>query len=515
MADGEEVMLKPELVSKTAFLYVSTIGSAILSYIALFFATRFVVDDVDYGAFAFALSFAGIFLFVTDFGLGSSHTKKISEGKDLQSCLSVYMFTRLALIGVFAAFVLATLFLWEDVLGQGFEVSQTPLVILIVLMYYVQSSITYVFSTTFLAMRDVVRAQAIALADVMARALATIFVMLMGWGLVGLACTYAVEGFIALAVALYLARGRLPKIRLSAAKKALFKEYVSYAAPIAAATILGTVVLFLDKIIIQYSSVSSAETAYYAAAQRVLAFYLALSPVISSVAYPAFSQRFAKDGGTEWISKATTSMIRYFLLGTIPIMFFLIMYSGQILSIFLSSAYAAGATAFSLLAIAYSIDVTISPFSSQTLGMGLSRAYGKFQLATMVSIIVLDIVMIPTSLFSIPLLGWGINGAAASFLIGQVVLMVLYYQSARRIIHLKAPKGIIKTTCAAAIAITAVYLLGTLLDINRFYDIVALLLVYVGAFLGMAILFKAVSVKELHELIRMLRQKNLLHRPHK
>lgn len=514
MVDGEEVMLKPELVSKTAFLYASTIGSAILSYIALFFATRF-IGDIGYGIVAFALSFAGVFLFVTDFGLGSSHTKKVSEGKDLQSCLSVFMVTRLLLVGVFAAFVLAALFLWEDVLGQGFEAPETHLVILIVLLYYVQSSITYVFTTTFLAQRDVVRAQAIALSDVMARAIATILVVTMGWGLVGLAATYAVEGFVALAVALFLARGRLPKIRLSAAHKALFKEYLSFAAPIAMATIFGTIVLFLDKIIIQYSSSTSAETGIYFAAQRILAFYLALSPVISSVAYPAFSQRYSKDGGKEWISKATTSMIRYFILGTIPIMFFLIAFSGEIMSIFLGATFAAGAVAFSLLAIAYSIDVCISPFSSQTLGMGLSRTYGRVSVVTMMSIIVLDFVMIPSSFFSVPLLGWGMNGAAASYLVGQVVLMLLFYTNARRILQLKAPKGILRTTCASAVAITAVYLLSTFIVISRFYDLVALLAVYVGIFICMAILFRAVTVKELRDLLYMLRQKNLFHRPHK
>lgn len=514
MADSEEVMLKPELVSKTAFLYASTIGGAILSYIALFFATRF-VGDIGYGVVAFGLSFAGVFLFVTDFGLSSSHTKKVSEGKDLQSCLSVYLLTRLALVGVFAGLVLAALFMWEDVLGQRFGDSETHLVILIVLMYYIQSSITTVFSTTFLAQRDVLRAQAIALSDVMARAVATLLVIAMGWGLVGLACTYAIEGFVALAVALFLARGRLPRVRLSAANKALFKEYVKFATPIAVATVFGTIVLFLDKIIIQYSSISSAETGIYYAAQRILAFYLALSPVISSVAYPLFSQRYSKEGGKEWVSQATTSMIRYFIIGTIPIMFFLIVFSGEILSIFLSASFAAGAVAFSLLAIAYSIDVAISPFSSQTLGMGLSRTYGKIQLATMVLIIILDFILIPTSFMSIPLLGWGINGAAASYLVGQVLLMVLYYENARRVLKLKAPKGLVSTTCASALAIAAVYLLSTYVNITRFYDIVALLALYVGVFICLAVLFRAVTVKELRDLLKMLRQKNLLHIPHK
>lgn len=512
MGDSVGSSLKPELVSKVAFLYVSTIASAIFSYIALFFATRFLGDEV-YGTFAFGLSFAGIFIFITDLGLGSAHTKKVSEGADLQSCISVFMFSRLLLVGIFSVVVFAVLFLWVSVLGQGWENSETPIVIAIVMLYYVQSSITYVFSSTFLAQRDVVRAQAIAIADVASRALATLLVIAMGWGLVGLAATYAVEGFVALVVALYLARGRLPKIRLSAAHKALLKQYTKFAAPIAATTILGTIVLYGDKVLIQYSSTSAAETGYYFAYQRILAFYLALSPVIASVAYPAFSQLNAQKDGREAISRMTTSMIRYFLLMSIPAVFFLTVFSNDILSIFLSSSFASGALAFSILAVGYSIGLTISPFTSQTLGMGMSGTYGKYMMISIVAMIILDVVLIPSNLLSIPLVGWGLNGAAVSLLVGEIILAALFYGNARKLLQLKAPKGIVGTTCASVIAIIAVYALSMYIELSRFYEVIAVFILFVGLFLALAILFRAITVKEIKEMIRMLRPKHLLHKP--
>ena len=512
MGDGVGTSLKPELVSKVAFLYASTIASAIFSYIALFFATRFLGDEV-YGTFAFGLSFAGIFIFVTDLGLSTAHTKKVSEGEDLQSCMSVFMVSRLILIGVFSVIVFAVIFLWENAFGQGWESPDTPLVIAIIMLYFIQSSITYVFSSTFLAQRDVVRAQAIAISDVASRALATLLVIAMGWGLVGLAGTYAVEGLVALIVALYLARKRLPKIRLSAARKALLKQYMKFAAPIAATTILGTIVLYGDKVLIQYSSTSAAETGYYFAYQRILAFYLALSPVIASVAYPAFSQLNAQKDGREAISKMTTSMIRYFLLVSIPAVFFLTVFSTDILSIFLSSSFASGAVAFSILAVGYSIGLTISPFSSQTLGMGMSGTYGKYMVTCYIAMIVLDIILIPSDLLSIPLAGWGINGAAVSLLAGEIIVAALFYWNARKLLRLKAPKGIIGTTCASAIAIIAVYALTTYVEISRFYEVVALFLLFAGIFLALAILFRAITVKEIKEMIWMLRPKHLLHKP--
>ena len=514
MGDGLNTSLKPELVSKAAFLYASTIAGAVFSYIALFFATRF-VGETGYGILAFALSFSGVFLFITDFGLGTSHVKKVSEGEDLQSCLSVFLFVRLALVAAFATIVLSALFLWQDILGQGFETADTQLVILIILLYYVQSSITYVFTQTFLAQRDVVRAQAIALVDVASRAIATLLVIALNWGIVGLACTYAVEGFVALAVALFLARGRLPKIRLSAVKKTLVKQYARFAAPIAVTGIFGTVALYGDKILIQYSSIDSAETGIYFACQRVLSFYLVLSPVIASVAYPAFSQLNAKKQGRESISMMTTSMIRYLLIATIPMMFFLIAFSGDILSIFLSSSFATGATAFAILAIGYSIGLTISPFSSQILGMGMSGTYGKYMMTSTIVMIVLDVILIPSSLFSIPLVGWGMNGAAVSLLVGSVILAVLFYSNAKKLLQLKAPKGMIGTTCAAISAITPVYALSIYIELSRFYELIAIFLLYAGIFIAFAVLFRAISVKEIKDMLKMVRHKNLVHRAHK
>lgn len=511
MIEGEEIPLKPELLSKATFLFLSTIASAALGYIALFFATRF-IGEINYGIVAFAMSFAGLFIFITDMGLGTSHVKKVSEGKDLQSCLSVFMLTRLLLVGVYTALVFAALFFWEDILGQGYENPETHLIILIILLYYIQTSITYVFTSTFLAQRDVVRAQAIVLSDVMARALATLLVVAMNWGLVGLACTYAVEGAVALIIALILARGRLPRIRLNAANKDLLKQYVSFAAPIAISSIFGTFALYFDKIIIQYS-MTSADTGIYFASQRLLSFYLALSPVIASVVYPAISNLNAQKDGKERISIMTSSLMRYFLLVTIPIMLFLVVFSKEILSIFLSASFGSGAMAFSLLSIGYFLSLTISPFTSQTLGMGLSRTYAKYQMISIILTIALDILLIPSILLSIPLMGLGINGAAISLMIGQFVLAILFYNGARKVIDLKRPKGIAGASVAGALSILVIFFIADFINISRFYDVVAIFLLYCAIYLCLIVVFRVLSIKELKDLAMMLRSKHLFHRP--
>lgn len=511
MIEGEGDSLKSELFSKTAFLYVSTFSGAIFGYIALYFATRF-IGSVNYGIVAFALSFVGMFTFVTDLGFGSAHTKKVSEGKDLQSCLSVFLLVRMMLVAIFVSLVLGAIFVWENILGQGYEYPETRMIIFIILLYYIQTSITNVFTSTFLAQRDVLRAQTITLFDVGSRAIATLLVVAMGWGLVGLACTYVAEGAMALMVALFFARGRLPKIRLTAMREPIFREYLEFSAPLAIAAVFAPVAMYLDKVLIQYST-NAVETGIYYGSQSLLSFYIALGPIVASMIYPAISQLSAQRDGRERISRITSSTLRYFLLVTLPIMLFLIIFSKEILSIFLSAAFESGATAFAILAVGYSIGLLASPFGSQTLGMGMSKLYAKYQMFAIAMVIILDILLIPSDFHFVRLLGLGKEGAAISFLIRQVALFSLFYISARRAIGFRLPEGIPNISAAAFAAIALTYFLAGYMSISRFYDLVALFLLNIGFFICFAVAFRAVKKTEILELSRMLRVKNLLRKP--
>jgi O-antigen/teichoic acid export membrane protein len=511
LTEGEGDSLKSELFSKTAFLYVSTFASAIFGYIALYFATRF-IGSVNYGIVAFALSFVGIFTFVTDLGFGSAHTKKVSEGKDLQSCLSVFLLVRMFLIVIFVALVLGAMFVWEIVLGQGYEYPETHMIILIVLLYYIQISITSVFTSTFLAQRDVLRSQTITLFDVGSRAITTLVVVAFGFGLVGLACTYVAEGAISLAVALLLARKRLPRIRLAAIREPIFREYLGFAAPLALASIISPIAMYLDKVLIQYST-NAVETGIYYGSQSLLSFYLALGAIVSWMIYPAISEISIQRNGKEKILKITSSTLRYFLLLTMPIMLFLIIFSKEILSIFLSAAFEPGAIAFSILAIGYTMGLLMSPFGSQMLGMGMSKLYAKYALIAIAINIILDILLIPSNISVITLLGLGKDGAAISYLIRQIVLFSFFLISARKVIGFRAPAGIPNISAAAMAAVTLTYFLTGFMDISRFYDLVALFILNIGFFVCFAIAFRAIKKSEIRELLRLLRIKSLLQKP--
>lgn len=510
MIEERSESLKPELFSKTIFLYVTTIASAICGYISLYFATRF-IGSVNYGIVAFAISFVGMFTFATDLGFSSAHTKKVAEGKDLQSCLSVFLVVRLILVAIFVLLVLGSIFVWESVLGQGYEYAETRTVIFIIVLYYVQASITNVFTLTFLAQRDVLRAQTITMSDVGTKALATLLVVAMGWGLFGLACVYVAESAIALVVAIFLARGRLPRIRVRAIKEPLFTEYLRFSTPLMIVSVFSPIAVYLDKVIIQYS-LNAVETGIYFASQSLLAPYLALGSIVGTLVYPAISQMSVQINSNEKISILITSTMRYLLLLIFPISLFLIIFSKQMLSVFLSAAFEPGASAFAILTIGYSIGILLPQLGSQALGMGLSKLYAKFSLIAMAASIALNILLIPSDILAFQLFGLGKEGAAFSFLARQVLLFVFFYDNARRTIRLRLPKKTPNIAAAALAAIALTYYLTGFLSVNRFYDLIALFLLNLIFFAAFAILLRAIKKSEIVELLSMIRLRQLLHR---
>jgi O-antigen/teichoic acid export membrane protein len=196
-----------------------------------------------------------------------------------------------------------------------------------------------------------------------------------------------------------------------------------------------------------------------------------------------------------------------------PIMLFLIIFSKEILSIFLSAAFEPGAFAFSILAIGYTMGLLMSPFGSQMLGMGMSKLYAKYALIAIAINIILDILLIPSNISVITLLGLGKDGAAISYLIRQIVLFSFFLISARKVIGFRAPAGIPNISAAAMAAVTLTYFLTGFMDISRFYDLVALFILNIGFFVCFAIAFQAVKKTEISELLKMLRVKNIIRKP--
>ena len=75
----------------------------LLAYIALYFISRDMGPEA-YGIIGFAMGFVGLFTILTDLGFNSAHIKRVSEGKDMGTCIGTYLVSKLGFAGLFSIY---------------------------------------------------------------------------------------------------------------------------------------------------------------------------------------------------------------------------------------------------------------------------------------------------------------------------------------------------------------------------------------------------------------------------
>ena len=68
------------------------------------------------GIIGFAMAFLALFNIIADLGFSRAHIKRISEGKDLGTCIGTYVAIKIFLIGLMVTIVFTAIFIWKNVL---------------------------------------------------------------------------------------------------------------------------------------------------------------------------------------------------------------------------------------------------------------------------------------------------------------------------------------------------------------------------------------------------------------
>lgn len=485
-----------------------------MGYAALFLAARF-VGITELGTVAFAVSFTGLLTLLSDLGLNRSHTKKISEGADLQSCLSTYMLLKLMLTGVYVLLTFTVLVSLGSRIGLGYQHVETEIFVLLTIGYNIPVLISSVYVTTFLAMRDVIRAQIVSISGAFIRVVAVIVVAIFSLGLIGLVYSFVVSGIGSLLISFAVSRNSLPAISIHKISRSAVKEYSMFALPIAVAAIVGNVSTYLDKIVIQMS-LDSSQTAIFYSSQSLLSPFVFLGAAIVSLVFPAISELSAQASRRPIVANLVSHGIHYLCLFVVPTTAFIMAFSRDILRLFLAPTFEAGGLAFSILALSYGLS-TISMLSrAQVLGSGSARVYSRYLIAYFSLVVVLDLVLIPKQFLSMRLVGWGVNGAAAALLVAETINTILFYRQTSRTLHLAGSGKTLSMILAAIVSVFFTLSLSWVAGRFAVNDATELLVFfgltgfYVVSFLVLAMTLKSTSVNEIKTLVCMLARRHVV-----
>lgn len=471
------------IARKSALIIISKMLDAVIAYVALFFITRNMSPE-DYGIVAFAMGYVGLIFIFGNLGFNNAHTKKVSEGKDLGTCIGTFLTIKAGLVGVTVFLLFGSIFFWKFVLGRGFETPEHEIAIYIILGFYIVQLLTKSFVTTFGAKREIAKTQIPFLLGGVVRVLVTIYVAVSGLGALALAFTHVIGEIVHLILLLILIRG----YSIKRPSMEYFKDYSKFAFPLVFVSVSAILMTNIDKVLIQLFR-SAEDVGYYFSAYRLSMFINMFTLAIGGLLFPVISNLHAKSKISA-IHELANKSERYLSMIVFPMAFGMIVLAEPSVFILLSG-WMPAVPLLQILPIFALLSALERPYQSQFLGMNQPKI-PRNRIIIMASInIFLNIILIPTDiqmLGGIPLAGLGARGAAIATVISYVVGLIYSRVMAWKLNNIKGTPKIIKHAIAAGIMAGIIY--GMLYGLNfiayitRWYHLLIFALFGLGIYLG-------------------------------
>ena len=452
---------------KIALLFGAENINAIIGWIALLFVARKMGAEAI-GEFSYAMSLVGGFTFIAFFGFRMAHIKRISEGLDLGKCIGTFLSIRLFLISfmllVFASFY----WVWTVFMEKEFYDIKTPNLLLFVLLYYIIFLAIGVVRATFSGLEQSARVAIPNIVGTTVRSLLFICTAFLGWGVIWLATSELIGILIISIISLWYFRD----YPISKPDKETFNSYKLFAFPVAAASIFGVLKQYLDKIFIGIFWAAT-DVGLYFGVQRIAIFIGTMALAIEEMLLPSVSKLHSKSGNKE-IKSLIYDTERYVAMVCIPIVAMTVVWSSEIIEVFISREFLPATRILQLLALAALIRVVNRPWSIALRGSDRPDLTSMINIFSSVINIMLMLILVPKEiphlgLSNLP--GLGGEGAALAVLISEIVLSISLRIMCYQYLELKPQIHFFVQIFFAIIVGLGMWQIQMTVDVDRWYEL--------------------------------------------
>jgi len=476
----------------------------LLAYVALYFISRDMGPEA-YGIIGFAIGFVGLFTILTDLGFNPAHMKRVSEEKDIGTCIGTYLVSKLIFVFILIFVIIGVVGIWKIILGRGFESSTHELAIYIILCYYAVNSIGTFFYYTYMATKKIAKAQIPLVIGTITRTISIIIVALSGFDALALAWAYVLGEIIFLFVSVLLFRG-LPIKRPT---KECFRNYYVFAMPLILVGISYTIIVNADKVIIQLFWTSE-EVGYYFASFRIVQFLLVAAAAVGTLLLPTISGYHSKQD-TESIKKTVFLSERYISMLIFPIVIGMVVLAEPTVRILLSSSFYPAVPILMVLPFFVIFEALTQPYLYELIGMNKPNLARNRILIIMVFTILLNIILIPKDIGSLglKLFGLGAIGASIAMVVGYIAGFIYCRYAAWKLAKNPFNPRIFFHLFSAVIMGIILYVLLTFVPIDRWYVLLGYSLLGLGIYLCILRLFKEFTRKDFDFVLDLLNIKKM------
>lgn len=492
------------IAKKSPLLVFGQIINSLFGYIGLFFIIRFVGLQA-WGFLSFSLAFIGVLSIVGDLGYGTAHLRFLSSGEyDEGQCNGTFLTVRAVQTFITVSIVLLSLLVWLDVLHRGFQSNVEIYTIILLLPYFFFNRLKDVPNIYFNSKMKSARMSIPQITEAIVRnslfiILGTAYILkIPGYNTVSaaviMAIIYSFSYFLYFIISFMF--GRPWKFNRPSMK--LFMAYTKIAYPLALASIIGSVSGNIDKVLIEFYWHAVA-TGAFASLQKITGPITTFSGTISVFFIPLLM----RSSDHEKFKGDVSSFERIISLFILPVVVIFIA-----LRVYVANLWSAALIPYADILIFLSISAYLvainSAYSSSLVARGLTRRIGEITVVALIINIVLDLVLIPPSVFGITFLSLGVLGGAVSTFMAMLFETVAYRLIVLRAESMKPNLTIFYQLLPAAAQFIFLYWVTYYIPVYSIILFLPVAVVSIIIFLAFAILIRQITLRQVIEFIKAL-----------
>ncbi len=474
-----------EITSGAGIIFIGAIVSYIFSFLYMFFAARYTTVD-DFGKLSIGMLVMGIGVVISNFGLSNGAKRFVSfylAKRDSASVkgtiLASYLISTICSLAVTAIILLSS----DWISLHIFHSSGLAGTIRIFAMIIPFSTFILISNELYLAFkRPWLKVTIDAAMDKIVRVIILLIVILVGVSLFSLSMAYLIGIFIAWIVSLVFIY-RLTKKYLSRSIKAKYgyKSLLIFSVPLLGSAAIGLVMQKFDKLVIGYFM----QPAYVGIYNIAFSFAVFLTYWIGSFGalyYPIVTGYLQKNK-VAMVSELYISVSRLIFALSLPLFLVLVLFPGQILSLFFKPEYGAGSAAMVILSFGMMASVAFGPTNQTLQVFSKTRQIFYIRLFVVILNVVLNIILIQFM---------GINGVAIATALSLVIQQILFINLIRKLMRLSfRVLAYIKFIFSGIIAMGMIYLVKMFIPINNIFVLFLLGSLVFIAYIALLILFRS------------------------
>jgi O-antigen/teichoic acid export membrane protein len=433
------------------------------------------------GTLAYGLAFCSMFKMIAELGIGTSHMKLISEGRDPGKCIGTYVRIKTSLIGIYFVVVWLVFLCQKYIFNYKFESRTFEYIVIMSIFIATSEQFMQIPKVTFAANTEQAKQDVPDLINQVLYHILRVVVVLLGYRAVALAFSNLITDLIGLGLLFWLFR----KYPIGKYDKQLAKLYFSMSIPIVIMLIAQSLVYQSDVVLLQFLT-NSEQVGYYTAGFRIGGYVKMIGQSVGILFFPIFSKAISENNLhliNEKIGKFESFSVSFIF----PLVLVTSIGSDFIVKVLLGKKYLLSIPILSIINLTMFIYVLFIPYGNILSGKGLFKLLAKIYAAQLFCFIGIAYVLVAPKMLNL-----GSKGIAYSLLLANLILgtMFFYYAKSkyRELKLLPSCKKIIYG-CAAGLAGYLCYAHYLHSQIGKF----AFLVLFVILYWGIAFLFSIIG----------------------